>query len=247
VFLDAKMQPTQNNLGQPVGFSLSGWKPPPFPPREPIDGRFCRLEPLDPDRHATALFDANAADSDGRSWTYLAYGPFATRASYRDWMTATCLGDDPQFFAIIDKSVGQPTGVASYLRIAPAQGSIEVGHIHYSPRLARQPAATEAMYLLMRRAFELGYRRYEWKCDSLNAASRAAAQRLGLSFEGIFRQATVYKGRNRDTAWYAAIDREWPHLRAAFEAWLSPANFDETGQQRTRLSDLTRPILKRRG
>jgi len=208
-----------------------------------MQGRFCRLEPLDPDRHAEALFNANAADTDGRSWTYLAYGPFATLASYREWMSSTCLGDDPQFFAIIDLVTGQPAGVASYLRIAPASGSIEVGHIHYSSSLARQPAATEAMFLMMQRAFELGYRRYEWKCDSLNAASRAAAQRLGLSFEGIFRQATVYKGRNRDTAWYAAIDSEWPRLRSAFLAWLAPANFDSSGQQKTHLSDLTQPIL----
>ncbi|HEY2252573.1 MAG TPA: GNAT family protein [Planctomycetaceae bacterium] len=237
------MPPTLNNLGQPIGSPLPGWKAPVHPPREPIEGRFCRLEPLDLDRHSEALFNANTADADGRSWTYLAYGPFATLASYRDWMSATCLGDDPQFYAIIDTSRGKPAGVASYLRISPASGSIEVGHIHYSPSLARQPAATEAMYLMMKKAFELGYRRYEWKCDSLNAASRAAAQRLGLSFEGIFRQATAYKGRNRDTAWYAAIDSEWPALRNAFETWLDPANFDETGEQRTRLSDLTRPIL----
>lgn len=234
-----------------------------------MEGRFCRMEPLDPDRHAAALFAANAADEEGRSWTYLPYGPFRTLPSYRDWMSTYCLGDDPLFFAIVDRAEGlsaqathdsgsrlndaqaqasgQPAGVASYLRIAPASGSIEVGHIHYSPRLQRRPAATEAMYLLMKRAFELGYRRYEWKCDALNAASRAAAQRLGLSFEGIFRQATVYKGRNRDTAWYAAIDTEWPGLRAAFLAWLDPGNFDGEGQQRTRLAVWTRPILKQRG
>ena len=236
-----------NNLGQPIGSPLPGWQPPPYPPREPLPGQFCRLEPLDLDRHAEALYAADADDADGRSWTYLTYGPFVTLATYRDWMRATCLGDDPQFFAIIDTANGRPAGVASYLRISPASGSIEVGHIHYSSSLAMKPAATEAMFLMMQRAFELGYRRYEWKCDSLNAASRSAAQRLGLSFEGIFRQATVYKGRNRDTSWYAAVDGEWPKLRAAFETWLAPANFDATGQQRTRLSDLTRPILKQRG
>lgn len=241
------MEPALNSLGQPIGFSLPSWTPPPHPPREPIQGRLCRLEPLDPDRHAEALFAANAADEDGRSWTYLAYGPFPTLASYREWMRSSCLGDDPLFFAIIDLADGQPVGVASYLRIAPASGSIEVGHIHYSPRLQRRPAATEAMFLLMQRAFELGYRRYEWKCDALNAPSRAAAQRLGLSFEGLFRQATVYKNRNRDTAWYAAIDSEWPALREAFQAWLAPCNFDANGQQRTRLTDLTRSILKQRG
>ena len=241
------MEPTRNDLGQPIGFPLPGWAPPPAPPREPMEGRFSRLEPVHPDRHAADLFAADAADADGRSWTYLAYGPFRTLSDYRTWMCATCLGADPLFFAIIDTAEGKAVGVASYLRITPASGSIEVGHLHYSPRLQRSPAATEAMYLLMERAFELGYRRYEWKCDALNAASRAAAQRLGLSFEGVFRQATVYKGRNRDTAWYAAVDAEWPALREAFLAWLAPGNFDGAGRQRTRLTDLTRPILKQRG
>ena len=241
------MKTTLNELGQPVGFPLPDWTPPPKPPREPMAGRFCRLEPLDPDRHADALFAANEAGGEAKNWTYLPYGPFRTSADYRAWMTASCLGDDPLFYAIVDLADEQPAGVASYLRIAPDCGSIEVGHIHYSPRLQRIPAATEAMYLLMERAFALGYRRYEWKCDALNAPSRAAAQRLGLSFEGIFRQATVYKHRNRDTAWYAAIDSEWSALRDAFEAWLAPGNFDANGQQRTRLTDLTGPILKQIG
>jgi RimJ/RimL family protein N-acetyltransferase len=241
------MEPTHNDLGQPIGFPLPGWAPPPAPPRAPRQGRYCRLEPLDPDRHAAALFEADAADADGRSWTYLAYGPFRTLSDYRTWMGATCLGDDPLFFAILDQADGKAAGVASYLRINPSAGSIEVGHIHYSPRLQRSPAATEAMFLLMRWAFEAGYRRYEWKCNALNAASRAAAQRLGLSFEGVFRQAAVSKGRNRDTAWYAAIDAEWPALREAFLAWLDPGNFDGDGRQRTRLSDRTRPLLKQRG
>lgn len=237
---------SHNDLGQTIGFPLPGWTPPPVPPREPLDGRYCRLEPLDPDRHAQALFEALAADDTGRAWTYLPYGPFFTWGEYRDWMDKTCLGEDPLFFTIFDLANGEPAGVASYLRIAPAAGSIEVGHIHYAPRLQRTPAATEAMYLLMQRAFELGYRRYEWKCDALNEPSCAAAQRLGLSFEGIFRQATVYKLRNRDTAWYAAIDSEWPALHEAFCAWLDPANFDDQGRQRTRLAELTGPILKDR-
>jgi RimJ/RimL family protein N-acetyltransferase len=241
------MEPTRNDLGQPIGFPLLGWTPPAPPQREPMEGRYCRLEPLDLDRHAADLFAADTADADGRSWTYLAYGPFRTLPDYRAWMAATCLGNDPLFFAIIDKPDGKPAGVASYLRITPAAGSIEVGHLHYSPHLQRSPAATEAMYLMMKRAFELGYRRYEWTCDALNAASRAAAQRLGLSFEGVFRQATVYRGRSRDTAWYAAIDLEWPAVRDAFEAWLAPGNFDAAGRQQARLSDLTRPLLKRLG
>jgi RimJ/RimL family protein N-acetyltransferase len=241
------VEPTVNTLGQPVGFPLPGWVPPPAPPREPMSGRYCRLEPLDPDRHAASLFEANAAEADGRSWTYLAYGPFQTLSDYRAWMEATCLGTDPLFFAIVDAATGRPGGVASYLRITPAAGSIEVGHLHYSPQLKRTPASTEAMYLMMERAFGLGYRRYEWKCDALNAASRAAALRLGLSFEGVFRQATVYKGRNRDTAWFAAVDTEWPALRAAFLAWLDPGNFDADGRHRTRLSALTGPVLKQHG
>jgi RimJ/RimL family protein N-acetyltransferase len=240
------MDSITNHLGQPIGAPLPNWVPPPRPPRAPLEGRYCRLEPLDPQRHASALFAANAADTEGRSWTYLGYGPFPDLAAYQAWMSATCLGSDPLFFAIVDRADEQPAGVASYLRIDPNAGSIEVGHLHYAPRLQRRPAATEAMFLLMQQAFELGYRRYEWKCDALNAPSRAAAQRLGLSFEGVFRQATTYKGRSRDTAWYAAVDGEWPQLRAAFLAWLDPANFDETGRQRIRLADLTRPILKPR-
>src|SRR5262249_8729726 len=239
------MEPTRNSLDQCIGFSLPKWVPPPVPPREPMEGRFCRLEPLDPDRHSADLFGADAADVDGRSWTYLAYGPFRDLPSYYDGLQTNCFGDDPLFFVVVDATDGRGAGFVIYLRIAPDAGSIEVGHIHYSPRLQRSRAATEAMFLMMEQAFESGYRRYEWKCDALNAASRAAAQRLGLSFEGVFRQATVYKGRNRDTAWYAAIDAEWPALREAFLAWLDPANFDDHGQQRARLSDLTRPILKR--
>jgi RimJ/RimL family protein N-acetyltransferase len=226
----------RNALGQPVGFAVPHWTPPRRPPRASLPGRFCGVEPLDPDRHATDLFAANALDAEGRNWTYLPYGPFPTPAVYRAWMDRTCRGDDPLFHAIVDRATGRAVGVASYLRIAPAEGSIEIGHLAFSPLLQRTPAATEAMYLMMRRAFELGYRRYEWKCDALNAPSRAAAQRLGLTFEGVFRQATVYKGRNRDTAWYAAIDREWPALREEFVRWLDPGNFDDEGRQRTRLA-----------
>ena len=233
-----------NELGLPIGFAVTGWTPPSRPPREPMTGRYCRVEPLEIERHAADLHAANRADMEQRIWTYLAYGPFDSLESYVDWMARVCLGDDPLFHAVVDTASGRAVGLASYLRIDPASGSIEVGHINYSPLLQRTPAATEAMYLMMRRAFELGYRRYEWKCDALNARSRAAARRLGLSYEGIFRQATVYKGRNRDTAWYAAIDREWPALRAAFEQWLDPANFDESGRQRARLADLTRPALE---
>jgi RimJ/RimL family protein N-acetyltransferase len=232
-----------NELGQVIGFPLPGWRPPPRPSRETLAGRLCRLEPLDPARHGDDLYRANALDADPRHWTYLPYGPFADREAYRRWMEATCLGDDPLFFAIVDLATGAPAGVASYLRIDPGNGSIEVGHLRFSSRLQRKPAATEAMYLMMRRAFELGYRRYEWKCDALNAPSRAAALRLGLSYEGTFRQAMVIKGRSRDSAWFAATDRDWPALDSAFRRWLDPANFDEAGRQRVRLSELTAPLL----
>ncbi len=236
-----------NHLGQPVGIEVNNWKPPRHPARETMEGQFCRLEPLEPSRHAESLFQANALDVAGRNWTYLPYGPFASLDSYRNWLEQSCCGSDPLFFAIVDLASGKAVGVASYLRIDPNNGVIEVGHLNYSPLLQQKPAATEAMYLMMAHAFELGYRRYEWKCNALNAPSRAAAQRLGFSFEGVFRQAVVVKGRNRDTAWYAAIDQEWPALRAAFLKWLSPANFDEQGRQELSLSELTAPVLQQRG
>lgn len=210
-------------------------------------GRYCRVEPIDPVRHAEELYRANSLDPSHRNFTYLLSGPFTSLEAYRQWLESSCLGDDPLFHAIIDGETHQAAGVASYMRIDTRNGVIEVGNINYSPLLQHSRAGTEAMYLMMQRAFALGYRRYEWKCDALNAASRAAARRLGFSFEGIFRQAVVYKGRNRDTAWYAAIDSEWPELEQAFLRWLDPANFDGEGRQSIRLSALTAPVLKNRG
>jgi RimJ/RimL family protein N-acetyltransferase len=227
-----------NALGQPIGPSLDGWQAPPRPPRTVIDGRWARLEPLDPDRHARALFDANALDADGRNWTYLPIGPFPTFAAYDEWLRRMAAGDDPLFFTLIDRDADRPVGVASYLRIDPAAGSIEVGHINFSPLAQRTRAATEAMFLMMRHAFGLGYRRYEWKCDALNAPSRAAAERFGFAYEGLFRQATIYKGRSRDTAWYSIVDHEFPAIERAFGQWLAPDNFDAEGRQRQRLADL---------
>lgn len=236
-----------NHLGQPVGQALPDWQPPLWPPRHVLEGSYCRLEPLDPGQHAEALFAANGLDDEGRNWTYLPYGPFADLAAYRAWVAQVCGGDDPLFFAIVEGDSGLAAGVASYLRITPESGSIEVGHINYSPLLQRTRAATEAMYLMMEQAFALGYRRCEWKCNALNAASRQAALRLGFSYEGLFRQATVVKSRNRDTAWYAVIDQEWPALRSILLQWLDPANFDGQGQQRIPLSALTAPLLVQRG
>jgi len=236
-----------NALGQPVGLPVAGWRPPPRPPREPMTGQYCRLEAADPVRHAVDLYAANALDAAGAMWTYLPYGPFADFAAYRDWLEPACATSDPLFFAIIDLATGKAAGLASYLRIDPASGSIEVGHIALSPLLQRTRPATEAMFLMMRWAFRAGYRRYEWKCNALNAPSRQAALRLGFSYEGVFRQAGIVKGRNRDTAWYAAIDAEWPALEQAYLAWLAPANFDATGRQRSPLAALTAPVIKQRG
>jgi RimJ/RimL family protein N-acetyltransferase len=237
------MQPETNFLGQPVGVSIPDWKPPARPSREAMEGRFCRVAPLDPELHAAALHEANKADVGGRMWTYLPYGPFDTMDNYKAWAGQVCQGNDPMFYAILDRASGRAVGLASYLRINPDSGSIEVGHIQYSPALQRTPAATEAMHLMMKRVFGLGYRRYEWKCDALNAPSRDAAQRLGFSFEGVFRQATLVKGRNRDTAWYSILDTEWPALNQAFLRWLHPGNFDDCGRQRERLSVLTSEAL----
>jgi RimJ/RimL family protein N-acetyltransferase len=224
-----------NPADLPVGAVLTGWLPPPRPAREILSGRTCRLEPLDPAAHADRLFEAYAADVAGRIWTYLPYGPFATRADYQAWVTNGASSADPHLFAIVDHPTGRPLGVAAYLRIDPANGVIEIGHLAYAPALQRTTASTEAMYLMIRHVFELGYRRCEWKCNSLNAPSRAAALRLGFTYEGTFRQVMVVKGRNRDTDWFSIIDTEWPARRVEFERWLAPENFDADGRQRTPL------------
>jgi len=240
------MTSNQNRSAQPVGFPLLQWSPPPTPPRTILQGRYCRVEPLVADHHAASLYGANSADAE-QMWTYLGYGPFPSYGAYKAWAEGAEASSDPLFYAIVDGATAQASGVASYLRIDRNNGVIEVGHIAYAPQLRRTPAATEAMFLLMQQAFALGYRRYEWKCDALNAPSRAAAQRLGFSYEGLFRQAVIYKGRNRDTAWYAMTDQDWPAIQAAFTQWLAPENFDETGAQRVSLSTLTGPLLVARG
>lgn len=233
----------ENEHGQPIGPALPDWVPPAFPDKGSLEGRHCRLEPLNVALHATELFEAFALDESGVNWTYLPYGPFPDRGEFTRWLTSVASAGDPLFYALLLKSSGAAVGVASYLRINPEAGSIEIGHIHFSERLKRSPAATEAMFLMMQNAFRLGYRRYEWKCDQLNAASCSAAERLGFSFEGVFRQATIYKGRNRDTAWFAVVDGDWPALEQAYARWLDPGNFDDEGRQRVSLRDLTQPIL----
>jgi RimJ/RimL family protein N-acetyltransferase len=230
--------PRYNELGQPIGPALPDWQPPARPAQHRLEGRFCIVEPLDVTTHARALFAANGQDRDHRMWTYLFSGPFATFDEYERWLGERVTSTDPLFRAFVDCVSGNAVGLGSFMRIDPPAGTIEVGHIAMSPVLQRSRAATEAMYLMMRHAFELGYRRYEWKCDALNVNSRRAAERLGFEFEGVFRQATVYKGRSRDTAWYSIIDSEWPLLREAFECWLDRGNFDVAGVQRARLSDI---------
>lgn len=225
----------------PLGFPVPDWTPPRRPDATMLEGAYALLERLDADRHAEPLYEAFAGHE--ALWDYMPQGPFDSAAAYRDWAQEAERDQDMIFYAIGNKESGAWEGVASYLRIAPAAGSIEVGNICFSPALQRTRAATDAMYLMMRWAFEAGYRRYEWKCNALNAPSRRAAQRFGLSYEGVFRQALVVKGRNRDTAWFAAIDKEWPTLRTAFETWLLPDNFDANGQQNQSLATLTAPVL----
>lgn len=221
------------HLGRPV----MDWAPPPAPGPGTIPGRHAILHRLRAGDHAAALHAAFGGDD--AMWDYMPYGPFATAADYHRWVRAQGEAEDPFFYAIADAARGRVCGVASFLRIAPAAGTIEIGHIALSRDLRRTVAATEALYLMMDWAFRAGYRRVEWKCNALNLASRRAAQRLGLSFEGVFRQAAVVKGRNRDTAWFAATDADWPGLKTAFDAWLAPSNFDPAGAQRERLGDLT--------
>lgn len=223
-----------------LGDEVPGWVAPGRPDIAVMAGGFVRLEALDADRHAFELQEAFQGHD--ALWDYMPYGPFASGSAYHRWAREREGGDDPRFFVLRDVATGRAGGIASYLRILPEAGSIEVGHICISPALQRGVAATEAMYLMMRWAFEAGYRRYEWKCNALNLASRRAAQRLGFSFEGVFRNHMIVKGRNRDTAWFSVIDSEWPALAEAFGVWLSAANFDARGRQRERLSDLTRLV-----
>ena len=202
-------------------------------------GRYCRLEPVRGQQHAADLFAAYLEAPDDRDWTYLFHERPERREQFDSYLSSLETSEEALHFAIVDTRINMALGTAALMRIDPAHGVMEVGSIVFSARLKRTRAATESMYLMMRRAFdELGYRRYEWKCDSLNAPSRSAAQRYGFTFEGIFRSAIVYKGRNRDTAWYSIVAQEWPSVRRAFEDWLDPANFDEQGRQKRRLSEL---------
>lgn len=217
-----------NAFGQPIGDDLADWSPPPFPPDDALAGRTVALEPLRRDRHAAALYAA-VAEAPQSLWTYLPFGPFSDAEAVGQVIDRQVTAADWQPFAVL--VAGRVAGFLSYLRIDPPGGVIEIGSIVFPPALQRTTPATEAVYLLIRRAFDLGYRRCEWKCDDLNAPSRAAALRFGFTYDGTFRKATHYKGRNRDTAWFSITDDQWPSLDARFRAWLAPDNFDAAGHQ----------------
>jgi RimJ/RimL family protein N-acetyltransferase len=223
---------------------LTRWRGATPPGREPLEGESIRLEPLDPSRHGDDLYAASAGADE--SWRYLPYGPFADRDEFMAWLARHAATDDPMAFAIFDRPAGAARGIATFMSIVPEHGVIEIGHIWLSPALQRTRQATEAIFVMSRHAFDgLGNRRLEWKCDAANQPSRRAAERFGFVFEGVFRNHRVFKGRNRDTAWYSITDAEWPSRRAAFEAWLAPANFDGSGGQRRSLGDIRGDIVER--
>lgn len=227
----------KNEFGQPVGEQIPEWVPAPLPSAQTLKGRYCTLERLNPDKHAEQLYAAYSNESDGRDWTYLPVGPWENFETYFAWTQQAAASVDPRHYAVVDNSNGQALGTLALMRHDPANGVIEVGFVVFSGALKRTRIATEAHYLLMSYVFDtLGYRRYEWKCDSRNEPSMKAARRLGFDYEGTFRQHVFYKGRNRDTAWFSIIDGDWPRGRAAFNDWLDPSNFDNRGQQRRPLS-----------
>ena len=224
--------------GLPVG-PLTDPRPAKRPEKAVLHGRLVDVVPMDPQSHGDSLFQLTCGKDNEHLWTYLMKGPFSDRKEFDAYLRQLAASEDPMCFAIVDKRSARAVGWASYMRIEPAHRVIEVGNVVFSPALRRTAGATEAIYLMARNAFEaLGYRRFEWKCNALNAASRRAAQRFGFSFEGIFRQHMIVKGRTRDTAWFSMIDSEWPKRKEAFEAWLQPSNFDEEGRQKTSLSAL---------
>ena len=213
--------------------------PAPRPQPTVLAGRVVTLRPFDRAAHAEALYRATHGPEKDDQWRYMSEGPFPSRAEFDVFLDRSAGSADPLFFAIVDNATGAAVGQASYMRIEPRYRVIEVGNIIFTPALQRSSGATEAMYLMARHVFEdLGYRRYEWKCNALNQPSRRAALRLGFVFEGVFRQHMIIKGRNRDTAWFSMLDSEWPMRRANFERWLAPSNFDPAGRQVLSLSNL---------
>ena len=234
-----------NANGDPIGIDVDPAPKPVLPDAgRVLSGSLCRLEALSAEAHAVDLFESFSLDLSDSLWTYLPQGPFQSVDEFSTWVQRVQGQQDPVFYAIIDARTNKAVGISSHLRVDPKASSIEIGWLTFSPLMQRKPIATEAMYLMMKNAFDLGYRRLEWKCNVLNAPSISAAARLGLSFEGVFRQATIVKGHSRDTAWFSILDSEWPQVRSAIETWLASDNFDEEGNQKLRLSDLTSPLLQ---
>ena len=232
------MESHLNKYGQPVGSPLAGWQGAKSPQAIVLRGQYCRLEPVNASRHAKALYDAHQQSPDARHWSYLPYGPFHSYEDYRDFLGDLAQSKDPLHYAVIDLSTEVALGTVALMRMDTTNGVIEVGHVVYSPAMQRTRLSTEVMYLLLNYVFsDLGYRRLEWKCDALNAPSRAAAERFGFRFEGTFRQLQVTRGRNRDTAWHSIIDSEYAALTSAYKSWLSVSNFDEAGNQILKLAD----------
>lgn len=245
------MQAAISRSGRPlrsIGWSavtvsdLTNWQPRPRPGRAILEGRYCRLEPLDPARHGDQLYAASMAPGAAERFRYLFDSP-QDRESFARWLARSAASGDPLFYAVLDRHTGRCEGRQTYMRIVSEHGVIEVGNILWGPAIARTRIATEALYLFAKQAFEtLGYRRFEWKCDSRNGPSMRAARRFGFVYEGTFRSHMVVKGESRDTAWFSMIDAEWPVLARAFDEWLQPGNFDERGVQKKRLEDYRRAV-----
>ncbi|MEM7249966.1 MAG: GNAT family protein [Pseudomonadota bacterium] len=228
--------------GLPIGPTVDA-RPAAAPERVVLDGRYCRLEPLDWAQHGQELFAASSPTDAAQRFQYLPEEPPRNESELANWVTQVSQSSDPLYFAVIDKRTGRVEGRQTLMRIQPDQRCIEIGNIYWGPAISRSPVTTEANFLFARYIFdELGYRRYEWKCNALNAPSRRAALRFGFRYEGLFRRAVIVRGRTRDTTWYSVIEEEWPGLKAAYEQWLAPDNFDTNGQQKTRLTDLTRAL-----
>lgn len=231
----------KNEFNQLLDFSVPDWTPRAWPSKKILSGRYCDLALLDVTQHGEPLFDALCKKTADDTWTYLPYGPFKTYKDFQQWFEEIKTKEkDTILYAILESETQQPIGICGYLRINSEHGVIEIGHVHFSKELKKTPAATEAIYLMMHYALEeLKYRRYEWKCNAFNEASKRAALRFGFTFEGIFRQCNVFKNHNRDTAWFSILDKEWPDIKKRFERWLHPDNFDAKGQQKTRLQNFS--------
>ena len=241
---DRVPQETDPESGLPIGPRLADSGPARSPERVALEGRYARLEPLEPARHRDHLYAASTSPDAAARFRYLGDPPFESPGAFEAWLAKAAASTDPLFFAVIDRATGRVEGRQTLMRITPAHRCIEIGNIYWGPGMAGTRVATEALYLFAVYVLEaLGYRRFEWKCDALNAPSRRAAERFGFTWEGHFRRAVIVRGRTRDTAWFSMIDEEWPALKAAYQRWLAPENFDAHGRQKTRLSELTAQAL----